>query len=418
MRRGCVDISGHRDPRTSDRSIRAGSDDGSLTLLTESRFRRHVILAGTVLAAVLGIVVVTYLSVAHARRSTSRAAVVLLQDNTILILSSSGRVVHRTRLGQSSPHPLAGRYLVRTRSGSLVAVASGPTNDFLVFADTRGGVTGRRALPRGIHFRAIEIGRATGRLYLAGEIKTARVTKFGTLAKRAVLTVMSPSGQLLSTTTLRRPDGAQSRRGPLDWSIYDIAVSRNERRVYVSYHGPNTAGADWVSIDHGIPRRCSSASEKETCIERVHGSIEPFRSGVLATLGTPPLLGEFSTNGKELRLWRSGLGNAHLMEFARLRHRVFTIESCVKTGGMTVVDLTTARARTLHAPAPATPLRGLPASAVCGERISVGASALITVMKRGTLSGIGGVMLFDLHGRLLKWIPLKPRPIDVLVIAY
>src|SRR5207247_2510482 len=36
------------------------------------------------------------------------------------------------------------------------------------------------------------------------------------------------------------------------------------------------------------------------------------------------------------------------------------------------------------------------------------ANGVVAVMKRGTLSGIGGLMLSDLHGRLLKWIPLKP----------
>jgi hypothetical protein len=159
-----------------------------------------------------------------------------------------------------------------------------------------------------------------------------------------------------------------------------------------------------------------SSSEREPCIEWIHGSIDAYESGLLASLGTPPMLARFSAEGREARVWRSGFQNAHLMEFARRRPLVFTIESCVKTGGMTVVDLRSGRARILHASAAVMPLRGLPASAVCGERIVVGTEGLIAVMKRGTLNGIGGLMLLDMQGQMVKWIRLKPRPVDALVI--
>lgn len=359
--------------------------------------------------------VASYASVDRAPPN-SGAVAVLLEDNTLLILNGTGRVLHRVRLGRPTPQPLGARYLALGQSGSLVVVVSGRSRDVLVLASRRGRVIRRIALPKGIHFRAIETGRS-GLIFLAGEVATTHAAKFGTLAKRAVFTVMSPAGRLLSTTTLRRPDGERPGRGPLDWSVYDTAVNRDDRRVYVSYHGPNTGGADWVNVGRGLPRRCSSASESEPCIKRVHGSIAAYEAGILATLGTPPLLGRFSADGRQLRVWRSGFRNAHLMEAARNGHLVFTIESCVKTEGMTVVDLQSGRARTLHASAPVTPLRGLPASAVCGERIAVGTTGLIAVMKRGTLSGIGGLMLLDARGRLLKWIRMKPPPVDALVIA-
>jgi hypothetical protein len=204
--------------------------------------RNQALLAAVVLAAVVGVVVASRVGVAHVRKSSSGAVAVLLEDNSLLMLGRTRGVVNRVRLARPSAQPMGGRYLARTRSGNLVAVAPGRKKDVLAIVNARGRVIRRVTLPSGIHFRAIELGASTGRVFLGGEITTTRATKFGTLAKTAVLTVMSLSGQGFATTKLRRPDGHGSRLGPLDWSIYDIAVSRDEQRVYVSYHGSNTDG--------------------------------------------------------------------------------------------------------------------------------------------------------------------------------
>jgi hypothetical protein len=205
--------------------------------------------------------VASRVGVAHVRKSSSGAVAVLLEDNSLLMLGRTRGVVNRVRLARPSAQPMGGRYLARTRSGNLVAVAPGRKKDVLAIVNARGRVIRRVTLPSGIHFRAIELGASTGRVFLGGEITTTRATKFGTLAKTAVLTVMSLSGQGFATTKLRRPDGHGSRLGPLDWSIYDIAVSRDEQRVYVSYHGSNTDGADWIDVGRDVSTRCLSSSE-------------------------------------------------------------------------------------------------------------------------------------------------------------
>lgn len=281
-------------------------------------------------------------------------------------------------------------------------------------APVEGRVSKRIALPHGVDFRAIEVGEATGRIYLAGEAATSQRTKEGGPARSAIAVVLSPEGNVVARRTLRRP-GAGGRLGPLDWQVHDIAVSPDEQNVFVSYHGFNTEGADRVAVSGGDLRRCRSRPTV-ACIARVHGAIDVDAKGLIATTGTPPLLGLFSEEGRPLRSWQSGVARAHLMEFARAGTRALTVESCAKTGGMTVVDLRAGTAQVLHEPAPAAPLRGLPARAICGERISTASGSLIAVMKRGTITGIGGVTLLAVDGDVVEWVPLRPAPVDVHVL--
>ena len=350
-------------------------------------------------------------------RGTAIRVFVLLEDNTLLGIDAGGRVVRRTRLGRRPRSPLGARYLALAAKTELRVIVSGDTRGVLAVVDAADGRVRRRTpLPAGLTFRTIEVGPRTGRTYLGGERRTQLPNGFGGRANAAVATVLARSGRELATRILRVPQRGPRRGEASDWQLYDSALARGEGRVFFSYHGPNTQGADRVDVGtRGSLSRCASGG-RNACLPSVHGAIEADRDDLLAALGTPPSLARFSPDGTSTEVWPSGFRDAHLMEFARLGDRVFTVESCVKTGGMTVIDLVRREARVLHAPAPTTPLRGLPARAVCGERISVGAGGLIVVMKRGTLSGIGGVMLLDDRGRIRRWIRLRPPPVDVLVL--
>lgn len=345
----------------------------------------------------------------------SPALALLLEDNTLVLLDRRGRRVRRVNLGHPPKRPLGASYIASTAEGRrLILVVPGDPRDELVLAPVEGRVSKRIALPHGVDFRAIEVGEATGRIYLAGEAATSQRTKEGGPARSAIAVVLSPEGNVVARRTLRRP-GAEGRLGPLDWQVHDIAVSPDEQNVFVSYHGFNTEGADRVAVSGDGLRRCRSRPNV-ACIARVHGAIDVDAKGLIATTGTPPLLGLFSEEGRPLRSWQSGVARAHLMEFARAGARVLTVESCAKTGGMTVVDLRAGTARVLHEPVPAAPLRGLPARAICGERISTASGSLIAVMKRGTITGIGGVTLLAADGDVVEWVPLRPAPVDVHVL--
>jgi hypothetical protein len=345
------------------------------------------------------------------------AVSVLLEDNSLLALDRRGHAVSRRRLGPGPANPLGARYLAIGRRGELAVVLSGDVRDQLVYTTPDGRVRRRMNLPRDVRYRAIEVGENTGRIYLAGEVATHQRTDFGGEATAAVLTVMSQDGQVAATETLRRPKSGESPSGALDWRIYDIAVEPKERQAFVSYHGPNTDGADAIRIAGTTLTRCSSQSLVAGCIGRVHGSIEATGGGFFAALGTPPAIGRFTGGGKNERVWQSGFKRAHLMEFARQGNRLFAVESCAKTGGMTVVDLSRNSANVLHQEAAFTSPSGLPERAVCGERISIGKDRIIAVMKRGTITGISGLILLNTEGRVIRWLTLKPAPVDVIVLS-
>lgn len=345
------------------------------------------------------------------------AVAVLLEDNTLLTLDARGRVVWRARLGGSPAEPVSGRYLALAAPRELRSIVPGDRADRLAFVTLGDGVRRRLPLVAGVRFRAIDVGPEGGRIYLAGERATRLRSAFDGFAHAVVLSLRSPEGAAIASATLRRPASEHSRSGPLDWRVYDLAVGPGERSLVVSYHGPNTGGADRVAVQGGRVVRCTPRALEEPCIERIHGTIEPYESGFLAALGTPPLLGRFTREGRHVRSVPSGFGDAHLMEFAREGRRVFTVEACAKTGGMTRVELESGQAAVLAAQGPVAALRGVQEErAICGERISIGRRSLIAVMKRGTITGISGVLLVDERGAVTAWVPLDPAPVDVLVL--
>lgn len=42
-----------------------------------------------------------------------------------------------------------------------------------------------------------------------------------------------------------------------DWHVYNGAVSSDERRLYISYHGGDTTGIDWFDLTADGWRRCA-----------------------------------------------------------------------------------------------------------------------------------------------------------------
>ena len=338
-------------------------------------------------------------------------AVALRQDNTLILLSARGVALREVKLAARPPSSRQGRYLAWVSPDRLVVVSTGSERDTLSFVALTGEVMRRVLLPQGVRVRAVAVA-PDDRAYLAGEVASGRNTAVGTSAHNAVLLIVRPGTPLVTSFRLR----TVPRTGNVpDWGVHDIALSTDGRRVYVSYHGANTEGVDYVDVDGLTPRRCRGGRALAGCIDEIHGGIVSDEANLLAALGTPPLLAQFDAEGRRRQSWDSGLGsNAHLMEFAVRGRRVYTIESCAKTGGMTRIDLVRSQTQVLHRPAAASLPNGLPARTVCGERISAGRGDQIVVMKRGTVTGVGGVMILDGEGRLQRWLPLDPAPTDVL----
>jgi hypothetical protein len=343
------------------------------------------------------------------------AFVVLLENNRLLALDSNGRVVWRLSLGPRAGEPVGARYVSVAGPNRFGLVVPGPTRDQLVYVSASGRVHRRIALPAGVRFRAIAQGSESGRVYLAGEIRTSRPTQFEGFAHKPVIVMLSSNGRVQARTTLHDVTEDAPGGGPSDWRIYGFALAANETRLFISYHGPNTSGADWVDVGKGSLSACPRRPGRATCIPEIHGALEVYGDELLATLGTPPLLGGFTKNGVPRQTWPSALGNAHLMEFARRQSTVFAIESCTKTGGLAAIDLSRGRTRVLAAPAPTAREEGLGERDVCGERIAVSRGKL-AVMKRGTITGIAGIMLTDDRGQHRRWVPLSPAPLDLAAL--
>jgi hypothetical protein len=73
------------------------------------------------------------------------------------------------------------------------------------------------------------------------------------------------SGAIADPLTVRPAQGR-------DWYVTDAAVSSDERYLAVSYHGPDTSGADWISLSDP-PQVCSDRTPAYLACVRLHGDV-------------------------------------------------------------------------------------------------------------------------------------------------
>ena len=130
--------------------------------------------------------------------------------------------------------------------------------------------------------------------------------------------------------------------GGHDWWVFDAAVSADESRLYVSYHGGCsenfalcTSGADWLDADSGELTRCRRPSlPANGCISRVHGGVEMVGNRFLATTGATPIL---EIRGARIaRRWKTRLAGNHVMEFAidSMGDQAYVVGQCHYAGGV------------------------------------------------------------------------------------
>jgi hypothetical protein len=344
--------------------------------------------------------------------------VTLLADNHLLAVTTDpAQVVADLRLGPV-PDPLGVSHaMALTADGSTLYLlvprgADQPqTPDQLVTFDlpTR-HVRARHLLDTVTSYRSLALGPRSGQLYLFGNRHQAA-------GQAAVVAVVDPaSGTIRSRWTIRPASGRT-------WLVYRGVVSDDERRLVVSYHGPDTTGADVLTNTGGRLRRCAAAAPPGAgCLADVHGDIILASGRLLATTGDPRQVEAWTLDGRLRARWDSGLSGNHLTELAvnAATRRLYAIGSCGYTGGLSVIDLDRGRARRLAAPTPGGGGAGAPQPPICGERIETGPGDLLSVARTSrpvpNPQSPGALLLIDARdGRLLHTVSTPSEPVDLLV---
>ena len=163
--------------------------------------------------------------------SDERTLFVLLTDNRLLRISEQGDVLTSVRLGPAPEFALvrlAGWPRART-SVEVYALVRGKQQRVVSF-ERGGAVADRYALPGDVTWRRLAVGPQTGRLYLAGDVAGSRRNDLGEVELGVRLLVLSPDGERISLTPIRKPAARDSYTG---W----LTVAPDESSLLVSYHG-------------------------------------------------------------------------------------------------------------------------------------------------------------------------------------
>src|SRR5207245_350711 len=197
-----------------------------------------------------------------------------------------GTVLAQTRLAPSPPAGAdrsTGHYLVLSGDGRYVFILvpgqlEAPDRLAIVDAET-GQVQVTLPLPDTATFRGVALGPRTGRVYLFGNAgEVVRPPGVDPLAPRqvsVVVAVLDPArGQVVEGWTARSADGH-------DWRVYHGAVSTDESRVFVSFHGPDTTGIDWFDLAPDGSHRCPDSSVPGRGCLHGHGGLAIHRAGLL-----------------------------------------------------------------------------------------------------------------------------------------
>ena len=224
----------------------------------------------------------------------------------------------------------------------------------------------RHPLEPGVRYSGLLLGRS-GMFYAYG---ARRVRSRGW---SAVLTIGDArTGELKGSHTLREAASDAPRFGK-SWQVYSAALSADERRLVLSYHGGDTSGGDWfrisptfdISAGGMAERRCLDRPPRWPCgpgrtdVLRVHGAVTAVRAGFVAATGSNDLL-ELDRRGHATGRLRVRENNGHLMDFALDddRRHVY-VSACARRPTIQRFDLARGRRATV------------PSGSVCGRPLAV-----------------------------------------------
>jgi hypothetical protein len=280
----------------------------------------------------------------------------------------------------------AGRLARAPKRDEVLGILSEETGAFVIGIHARTFAARRIGrLPSG-RYPGLAVGEKTGRIFAFSD---AGVTVYALVGEGA-------EPQLLLRTDLAR-------------DVYAGAVSADERRLYVSYHGRGT-GVHWFDLTDDGWR---SGGYVQT-----HGNFALAAGRLLAATGDPAIV-EFDLDGRFRSQVNTGLENSHLMEFAvdEPRHTIYAVGSCGYTGGFSVSQWPGAgfTGRLLVPPRD---------YSVCGERVSIApAGDWLAVAWRaepsppGVGSSAGRLLVVDTRtGSVLQRVPTSSTVVDVLAV--
>ena len=335
---------------------------------------------------------------ARAARPPLGSAYVLLQNGTVVrIVLPEAQVLVRRRVGPAAhgSDVEAGRFLAR-RGGALYVLdpASKPT---LTALDGRSlTILWQCSLDADVQYRGVVL--AGTRLFAYGYRPGRVVSSDGLREGAAILTAVGIDGTTAGSWTERPAERHW-------WWEWWGAAARDGRALALAWHGGCdansgslcTSGLDLVDVSGAEPRPCPADRSQNGCVAAVHGAIEPYRGGWIATTGGEPLL-VLDRGGRVVRKLHSGLRKEHLMSSATdaSRGRLFVLGSCFfGREGLRVVSLATGRSR-------------LVARRVCGSLPVLGPNGtLLAVAAENVLPGYDLVVVSRSSGRVLgrRWLP-------------
>jgi hypothetical protein len=273
-------------------------------------------------------------------------------------------------------------------------------------------------LEKGVRYSGLLLGRS-GRLYALGN-KRAQ----GSKRWDAVLTIVDPeTGEVVAGQTLRKAERGKWRGWGTDWFAYWGALSTDERRLILSYHGRDTSGADLFRISPGsrvsasgrAERRCRGRGPRWPCgpgradIPLMHGAVAAVETGFVGATGEHGLL---RLDRRARVVGRTPVAtDDHLMDFALGGARsLLYVSSCGRRPAIQRLDLARDRRQ------------ALPSGRFCGRPLAVHRDRFLVlaatpVDKRGYPAGQQRLRLIDLEDPD-SGAPVRrsEAPLDALVV--
>ena len=256
------------------------------------------------------------------------------------------------------------------------------------------GLKPRRRYPlaRGIDYSGFTLGRS-GRIHAFGARRLAGGHSV------PMLTVLGPDGEMVATRSVPGRTGR-------DWAVHAGALTADEQRLILTYHGANTTGADWIDVGSGGLRRCEVRDPDRACLFEIHGDVEPYGDGFLATTGSRVVA--ISREGRLVKRLPLVPENVHLMNFALHRSDLY-VASCGSKPAIHRLDLATGRVETMRS------------GRFCGAALAAGAGVLVTsadTVRHGHAEDAPRLRLIALAdpGAGLA-IRHRGRPLDAIILA-